>query len=204
MQDLLQVGAIIKTHGIKGEVKVFPLTDDVKRFKKLKEVILEPEKDNMILEIESVKFQKNLVILKFKGFDSINDIEMHVKKGIFVTRKDAVPLEEDEYFVADLIGLTALHDESGEEIGILKDVLQTGANDVYVVTREGAKELLLPSIPECILDVDVDGNILLRVNRVQIKQLCLQGVGGIVIYLRAKKYDAIHHQAAKHIHLRHV
>ena len=121
MQDLLQVGAIIKTHGIKGEVKVFPLTDDVKRFKKLKEVILEPEKDNMILEIESVKFQKNLVILKFKGFDSINDIEMHVKKGIFVTRKDAVPLEEDEYFVADLIGLNVVT-EDDEAFGVVKDV----------------------------------------------------------------------------------
>ena len=141
MQDLLQVGAIIKTHGIKGEVKVFPLTDDVKRFKKLKEVILEPEKDNMILEIESVKFQKNLVILKFKGFDSINDIEMHVKKGIFVTRKDAVPLEEDEYFVADLIGLNVVT-EDDEAFGIVKDVLHTGANDVYVIEHDD-KEVLV-------------------------------------------------------------
>jgi len=156
MQDLLQVGAIIKTHGIKGEVKVFPLTDDVKRFKKLKEVILEPEKDNMILEIESVKFQKNLVILKFKGFDSINDIEMHVKKGIFVTRKDAVPLEEDEYFVADLIGLNVVT-EDDEAFGIVKDVLHTGANDVYVIEHDG-KEVLVPAIKECILDVNMNDN----------------------------------------------
>ena len=156
MQDLLQVGAIIKTHGIKGEVKVYPLTDDVKRFKKLKEVILEPEKDNMILEIESVKFQKNLVILKFKGFDSINDIEMHVKKGIFVTRKDAVPLEEDEYFVADLIGLIVVT-EDDEAFGIVKDVLHTGANDVYVIEHDG-KEVLVPAIKECILDVNMTDN----------------------------------------------
>ena len=158
MQDLLQVGAIIKTHGIKGEVKVYPLTDDVQRFKKLKEVILEPEKDNIILEIESVKFQKNIVILKFKGFDSINDIEVHVKKGIFVTRKDAVPLDEDEYFVADLIGLDVVTDED-KEFGVVKDVLHTGANDVYVIEHQG-KEVLVPAIKECILDITIADNLM--------------------------------------------
>ena len=158
MQDLLQVGAIIKTHGIKGEVKVYPLTDDVQRFKKLKEVILEPEKDNIILEIESVKFQKNIVILKFKGFDSINDIEVHVKKGIFVTRKDAVPLDEDEYFVADLIGLDVVTDDD-KAFGVVKDVLHTGANDVYVIEHQG-KEVLVPAIKECILDINIADNLM--------------------------------------------
>ncbi len=158
MIELLQVGAIIKTHGIRGEVKVYPLTDDVNRFKTLKEVVLEPESDNITLEIEGVKFQKNLVILKFKGYDNINDIEIHVKKGIFVTRDNAVELEEDEYFVADLIGLNVVTDD-GEEFGVIKDVLHTGANDVYVIDHDD-KDVLVPAIKECILDVSIDDNVM--------------------------------------------
>ncbi len=158
MIELLQVGAIIKTHGIRGEVKVYPLTDDVNRFKTLKEVVLEPESDNITLEIEGVKFQKNLVILKFKGYDNINDIEMHVKKGIFVTRDNAVELEEDEYFVADLIGLNVVTDD-GEDFGVIKDVLHTGANDVYVIDHDD-KDVLVPAIKECILDVSIDDNVM--------------------------------------------
>lgn len=156
MQKVLQVGTIIKTHGIRGEVKVYPLTDDVNRFKKLKEVILEPEKDNITLEIEGVKFFKNLVILKFKGFDNINDIEMHVKKGIYVTRENAVECEEDEYFVADLIGLDVVTDEN-EEFGKVKDVIHTGANDVYVIDYND-KEVLVPAIKQCIKDISIKDN----------------------------------------------
>ncbi|MBE5899114.1 MAG: 16S rRNA processing protein RimM [Lachnospiraceae bacterium] len=156
MQKVLQVGTIIKTHGIRGEVKVYPLTDDVNRFKKLKEVILEPEKDNIILEIEGVKFFKNLVILKFKGFDNINDIEMHTKKGIYVTRENAVECEEDEYFVADLIGLDVVTDEN-EEFGKVKDVIHTGANDVYVIDYND-KEVLVPAIKQCIKDISIKDN----------------------------------------------
>lgn len=156
MQRVLQVGTIIKTHGIKGEVKVYPLTDDVNRFKKLKEVILEPEKDNITLEIEGVKFFKNLVILKFKDFDNINDIEMHVKKGIYVTRENAVECEEDEYFVADLIGLDVVTDEN-EQFGKIKDVIHTGANDVYVIDYND-KEVLVPAIKQCIKNISIKDN----------------------------------------------
>ena len=158
MNEYLQVGTIIKTHGIKGEVKVYPLTDDVNRFKDLKSVILEPSMDNLPLEIEGVKFFKNLVILKFKDYDNINDIEMYVKKGIFVTREDAVPLEEDEYFVTDLIGLDVITDD-GVSFGVVKDVLHTGANDVYVVEHDD-KEVLLPAIKECILDINIDEKLM--------------------------------------------
>ena len=156
MQKVLQVGTIIKTHGIRGEVKVYPLTDDVNRFKKLKEVILEPEKDNITLEIEGVKFFKNLVILKFKDFDNINDIEMHVKKGIYVTRENAVKCEEDEYFVADLIGLDVVTDDN-KEFGKVKDVIHTGANDVYVIDYND-KEVLVPAIKQCIKDISIKDN----------------------------------------------
>lgn len=154
MEDLLQVGVITTTHGVRGEVKVYPTTDDPKRFLDLENVILDDGKIKRDLEIENVKFFKNLVILKFKGIDNINDIEKYKKAGLFVTRENAVELSEDEYFITDLIGLSVVTDEK-EEIGILSDVFQTGANDVYVVSQKGQKDILIPAIHECILDVDL-------------------------------------------------
>jgi 16S rRNA processing protein RimM len=156
MENFLQVGVISSTHGIRGEVKVFPTTDDIGRFKKLKEVYLDTGKDLFSLEIESVKFFKQFAILKFKGYDSINDIEEYRGKSLLVAREDAVSLKKDEYFIADLIGL-AVYLDSGEEFGVVKDVMETGANDVYVLEcREMKKEILIPAIKECILDVDVE------------------------------------------------
>ena len=156
MENKLQVGVISSTHGVRGEVKVFPTTDDVKRFKRLKEVILETGKEELLLEIEGVKFFKQFAILKFKGFDNINDIEKYKGKSLFVTRKNAVPLRRDEYFIADLQGLS-VEDEDGNLIGTLRDVMETGANDVYIVDMTDGREVLLPAIKECILDVDVEG-----------------------------------------------
>lgn len=155
MEQLLKVGAIASTHGIKGEVKVFPMTDDVRRFKKCKELLLDTGKEKRVMEVEGVKFFKQFVILKFKGYDSINDIEPYKGKELYVTRENAVPLKKDEYFIADLIGLH-VKDEAGNEIGILHDVIETGANDVYSVTTAEGKELLLPAIKECILGVDIE------------------------------------------------
>lgn len=155
MEQLLQVGAITSTHGVRGEVKVFPMTDDVKRFKKCKELILNTGKEKKTLEIENVKFFKQFVILKFKGYDSINEIEAYKGKALYVTRKNAVKLKKDEYFIADLIGLTVL-DEEEKPLGILKDVIETGANDVYSVETDEGKELLFPAIKECILDIDIE------------------------------------------------
>lgn len=156
MEEILQVGVISSTHGVRGEVKVFPTTDDVKRFKRLKEVILDNGKEQMNLEIEGVKFFKQFAILKFKGFDNINDIEKYKGKSLFVTRENAVRLRKDEYFIADLIGLQVF-DEEDKKIGELKDVIETGANDVYVITMSDGKELLLPAIKQCVLSVDVEG-----------------------------------------------
>ena len=163
MEDMLQVGVITQTHGIRGEVKVFPTTDDAARFKKLKKVTLDNGKERRELEIASVKFFKNLVILKFKGIDNINDVEKYKKAPLYVTREDAVPLGENEYFIADLIGLKVISDE-GDALGILDDVLQTGANDVYVVKTTAGKEILLPAIKDCILNVDLErGEMLVHV-----------------------------------------
>ena len=155
MEDMLQVGVITTTHGVRGEVKVFPTTDDPQRFKELKNVILDDGKNKMDLEIQSVKFFKNLVILKFKGIDNINDVEKYKKAGLYVSRENAVELAENEYFIADLIELSVTSDE-GEDLGVISDVLQTGANDVYVISKKGQPDLLIPAIKECILKVDMD------------------------------------------------
>lgn len=154
MDNLLRVGVISTTHGIKGEVKVFPTTDDVNRFKLLKEVFLDTGKEIITLEIEGVKFFKQMVILKFKGIDNINEIEKYRGKDLLVSRENAVKLERDEYFIYDLIGSEVFTDE-GNKLGILTEILSTAANDVYIVKMENGKEVLLPSIKECILDIDV-------------------------------------------------
>ena len=163
MENLLRVGVITSTHGVRGEVKVFPTTDDMNRFKKLKTVILDTGKEHKTLNIEQVKFFKNMVILKFKGHDNINDVEMWRQKDLLITRDQAVKLSPDENFIVDLIGLAVVTDE-GENLGELKDVLQTGANDVYIVKTAAGKEVLLPAIKDCILNVDLEkGEMLVHV-----------------------------------------
>ena len=155
MEDMLRVGVITSPHGVRGEVKVFPTTDDAARFKTLKQVVLDTGKETISLEIEHVKFFQNMVILKFKGYDNINDIEKYRSKDLLIRREQAVELEEDEYFIADLIGLAVVTD-AGEALGTVKDVMETGANDVYIVEMKDGRELLLPAIGDCILDVNLD------------------------------------------------
>ncbi len=158
MEDYFKVGIITATHGLKGEVKVFPTTDDVKRFKRLKKVTLDTGKAQTfgtILEIESVKFSKQFVLVKFKGIDSIEEVEKYRKAALMVPRSEAVPLKKDEYFIADLIGLS-VRDEDGTELGTLKDVMETGANDVYVIALLDGRECLLPAIKQCVLEVNVE------------------------------------------------
>lgn len=155
MDNYLRVGVISSTHGIAGEVKVFPTTDDNRRFKKLKQVFLDTGKEYLEMEVERVRFFKQMVIVKFKGIDNINDIEKYKGKDILVTRENAVPLDENEYFIYDIIDAQVV-DEEGREIGILKEVLTTGANDVYVVVTPEGKEILLPVIEECILAIDTE------------------------------------------------
>lgn len=154
MEDKFRVGVITNTHGLRGEVKVFPTTEDPERFRDLKEVLLDTGKEWLELEVSSVRFFKNLVIVKFKEFDSINEIEQYKGKDLYVSRENAIPLEEGEYYLADIIG-AAVVTEDGAVFGELKDVLETGANLVYVVLHEG-KEVLLPVIPDCVKNVDVE------------------------------------------------
>ena len=158
MNDLFQVGVISSAHGIAGEVKVYPTTDDPKRFKKLKEVILEPEEDNRLLHVRQVKFVKNMVVLGFEEYNKIEDVQKLIKKSLYVTREHAVPLGENEYYIADLVGLRVVT-ERGEELGVLDSVLRTGANDVYIVRTPEKKELLIPAIRDCIRRIDLKAGI---------------------------------------------
>lgn len=159
MEDMLRVGVIASTHGIRGEVKVFPTTEDVNRFRSLKQVVVDDGEENPVLKIAGVKFFKQFAILKFKGYDSIEEIEKFKGKDLLVSRADAIPLEEDEYYISDLIGLRVAAD-TGEELGILEDVLLTGANDVYVVRRKDGREALLPAIKQCIKKTDLESGIM--------------------------------------------
>ena len=156
MEQFLQVGVISSTYGLRGEVKVFPTTDDAARFQTLKNVVLDTGREKLDLEIQSVRFFKQFVIVKFKGIDNINDIEKYKGKSLFVTRENAVELEEDEYYIGDLIGMEVYTDDSEERFGVLKDVMETGANEVHIITSENHGEVLLPAIRECILDIDVE------------------------------------------------
>lgn len=157
MEDMLKVGVITTTHGVRGEVKVFPTTDDAERFLDLEYVLMDTGKELRRLEIQNVKFFKNLAILKFKGIDNINDIEMYKGRDLWIPREEAQELAQDEYYVADLIGMKVVLEDTSP-FGTLKDVMETGANDVYVVMTEDGKEVLLPAIKECIVDVDVEKN----------------------------------------------
>ena len=159
MEELLQVGVITSTHGVRGEVKVFPTTDDPERFKTLKHVLLDTGREKKPLEIQGVKFFKQFVILKFKGIDNINDIEMYKGRDLWVPREEAQELDEDEYYIGDLIGMEVVL-EDNTHFGTLKDVMETGANDVYVVELPDHQEVLFPAIKECILDVDLEENVM--------------------------------------------
>ncbi len=159
MTDRFQVGVITSTHGIRGEVKVYPTTDDVRRFRKLKTVTADTGHESLVLHIRSVKFFKQFVILSFDEYNDINEVGFLKKASLTIDRSDAVSLDKDEYFVADLIGLKCITD-TGETLGEIKDVLETGANDVYVIRQADNSELLVPAIKDCIFGVDMDEGIM--------------------------------------------
>ncbi len=155
MEDFLKAGVISSTHGVRGEVKVFPTTGEPERFRTLKKVYLDTGRERIRLEIAGVKFFKQFAILKFRGIDNINEIEKYRGCSLWVEREDAVPLEEDEYYIGDLIGMEVFT-EDGNKFGVLKDVMETGANDVYIVDTPEHGEILVPAIHDCILDVDIE------------------------------------------------
>lgn len=147
-----KVGKIVNTQGLKGEVRVYPFTDDINRFDDLDVFYL--DKDfNTKWNVERVRYKGNLVIMKIKNIDSIEKAEVLRDKFIYVSREDGRALEEDEYFIADMIGLE-VYTVDGEKVGVLKDVLQYAANDVYVVKGE-EKEYLIPAIMKFVPTIDM-------------------------------------------------
>lgn len=157
--DLFKVGVITTAHGVHGEVKVFPTTDDVKRFKKAKSLLLDNGKEIKEVNIQSVKFFKQFVILKIEGFDTMNDALTLKNAELLVTRENAVKCGKDEYFIADLYSIN-VYDENDNKVGIISNVFQTGANDVYEVEKEDKTTFLIPAIKECILDVDIENKVM--------------------------------------------
>ena len=155
MEDYFKIGIITSSHGVRGEMKVFPTTDDTARFKKCKQVYIEEKSGLVLHDVESVRVLPDKVLLKLKGIDTPEEAVKLRQRGIFVDREHAVKLSKDEYFIADLIGLSVI-DEDGKELGSITDVLPTGANDVYQISMPDGNELLLPAIKECILEVDVE------------------------------------------------
>lgn len=153
MKEILRVGKIVNTHGLKGEVKVIPLTDDPKRYNDLEKVLI----DNIERKIIGRKFQKDRVIVKIEGIDSIEEAEKYKNKYIEISREDAVELEEDCYFITDLIGSTVV-DTDGNNLGKIYEVLQTKNNDVYWIREP--KEILIPVLLDIVLDIDIDNKII--------------------------------------------
>ncbi|NSW91074.1 MAG: 16S rRNA processing protein RimM [Firmicutes bacterium] len=153
MHEYLEIGKIVSTHGVRGEVKVIPLTDDPKRYYKLKWVYVGNHYFIEKYNIENIRISGNTVILKFKEANDMNKAEL--LKGLFVKvdRKHAVKLPEDTFFICDLIGCTVYEESDGRKLGILDDVIKTGSNDVYVIKAENGKEILIPALKSVVKKV---------------------------------------------------
>lgn len=155
MKERLEVGQIVNTFGIKGFVKIYPYVDDIQRFDDLEKVYIKLKKQETRLEIEEVKYQKNMVLAKFKGIETVEQAEKFRNAYVEIDRSDAIDLEEGQYFIADLLGLEVYLD-TGEKLGILEDIYNTGSNDIYVVKNELGKQYLLPYIDDVIKDIDLE------------------------------------------------
>lgn len=155
MIEYLKIGQIINAHGVRGEVKVFPLTDDIKRYGKLKYIYMQQGEEYKEYGIDSVKYFKNLVILKLEGIDDMNEALRLRDSYLYVNRENAVKLSKDTYFIADLIGMEVytLEDES---LGSIINVFSTGSNDVYEIKKHDEKTFLIPAIKDVVKEVDVE------------------------------------------------
>ena len=153
-QEYFEIGQIVNHFGIKGMVKVNPFTDDMMRFEELEDLYIQYKGNLKKVKIEQVRYQKNQVLLKLEGINSIEEAENYRNCYLKIHRKDARNLEEDMYFIADLIGLE-VYTNQNELLGKLDDVFSTGSNDVYVVKDQNGKQILLPAIKEVIKQIDL-------------------------------------------------
>lgn len=156
MSNYMEIGKIVNTQGIRGDLRIIPTTDDPKRFELLDTVWVESKEGTKEYEIEKVWYHKQFVILKLKGISSINEAEKLKNSIVKIPRELALPLGEGEYYIGDLYDLEVYTNDE-EYLGKIVDILFTAANDVYVVKKEDSKkELLIPVIKQCILEVDLN------------------------------------------------
>ncbi len=155
-KDLFRIGVVTDAHGVRGEIKVFPTTEEPKRVGKIKEIFLSDDKELKTVHPEKVRFQNNLLIIKFKEINDRDEALKIKKNELYVTRDNAVSLGENEYYFSDLIGLKCV-DENDNEIGILNEIYETGANDVYEIKKNNGDTVLIPAIKQCVLCVDIEG-----------------------------------------------
>ncbi|MBQ4002028.1 MAG: 16S rRNA processing protein RimM [Lachnospiraceae bacterium] len=157
--EFLRIGVVTSPHGVRGEVRVYPTTDEISRFSEVGTLLLEKEGVRSLRTIESVKQLKGMVALKLSGIDSVEEAEKIRNADLLIRRDQSSPLKEGQYFIGDLLDLLAVR-EDGTEVGTVEDVLKTGANSVLVIKKKDGKELLLPVIPDCVLSVDSDEGIM--------------------------------------------
>lgn len=155
MTKYLEIGQIVNTFGIKGMVKVNPFTDNIRRFDRLKKVYIGNDKEKKEIEIEEVKYHKNMVLIKFKDINNPDEANLLRNKYLLVDREDEDPLEEGTYYIVDMLGLDVYNDEN-ELLGTLDDIYNTGSNDIYVVKNELGKQILLPAIKDVIKEVNLE------------------------------------------------
>ena len=157
--EFLRIGVVTSPHGVRGEVRVYPTTDEISRFSEVGTLLLSKEGVRSLRTIESVKQLKGMVALKLSGIDSVEEAEKIRNADLLIRRDQSSPLKEGQYFIGDLLDLLAVR-EDGTEVGTVEDVLKTGANSVLVIKKKDGKELLLPVIPDCVLSVDSDEGIM--------------------------------------------
>lgn len=155
MKKYLEIGQIVNTFGIKGQVKIVPFTDDITRYDELKEIYVEKKNELKLFQIEQVNYKKNMVILKLKGIETVEEAEKLRNCYLKIDRKDAKELPKDTYFIVDLLGLDVYTDE-GKLLGKVDDIYNAGSSDIYVVKDELGKQILLPAIKDVLKEVDLE------------------------------------------------
>ncbi len=155
MEKYLEIGQIVNTFGIKGQVKIVPFTDDITRYDELKEIYVEKKNELKLFQIEQVNYKKNMVILKLKGIETVEEAEKLRNCYLKIDREDAKELPKDTYFIVDLLGLDVYTDE-GKLLGKVDDIYNAGSSDIYVVKDELGKQILLPAIKDVLKEVDLE------------------------------------------------
>ena len=148
--EKIKIGRIVNAVALRGEVKVYNYSGYKERYEELDRIIVE----NTEYEIEKVRYQQEMFILKLAGVDNRNDAEAMKNKDVFITEEDLDELPDDTFYIRDLIGLQAV-DDSGR-IGIVKDVLQPSAQDVYVIKTDSGRDILVPAVKEFVKEVNLE------------------------------------------------